>query len=221
MTVRVLVADDQALVRAGFRLVLETRPDIDVVAEAADGEEAIRLARHHRPDVALLDVRMPGTDGIAATERIVTAGLPTRVIVLTTFDLDDYVNSALRAGASGFLLKDVRPADLVDAIRVVAAGDAVLAPTVTRRLIERYVTVSPGATSGAGARLAELTEREQEVLALVGRALSNSEIARRLYVAETTVKTHVSAILRKLHLRDRVQLVVVAYESGIITPGGR
>jgi DNA-binding NarL/FixJ family response regulator len=221
MTVRVLVADDQALVRAGFRLVLETRPDIDVVAEAADGEEAIRLARHHRPDVALLDVRMPGTDGIAATERIVTAGLPTRVIVLTTFDLDDYVNSALRAGASGFLLKDVRPADLVDAIRVVAAGDAVLAPTVTRRLIERYVTVSPGATSGAGARLAELTEREQEVLALVGRALSNSEIAQRLYVAETTVKTHVSAILRKLHLRDRVQLVVVAYESGIITPGGR
>jgi DNA-binding NarL/FixJ family response regulator len=192
-----------------------------VVAEAADGEEAIRLARHHRPDVALLDVRMPGTDGIAATERIVTAGLPTRVIVLTTFDLDDYVNSALRAGASGFLLKDVRPADLVDAIRVVAAGDAVLAPTVTRRLIERYVTVSPGATSGAGARLAELTEREQEVLALVGRALSNSEIAQRLYVAETTVKTHVSAILRKLHLRDRVQLVVVAYESGIITPGGR
>jgi DNA-binding NarL/FixJ family response regulator len=221
VTIRVVVADDQELVRAGFRLVLETRPGFDVVAEAADGEQAVEAALRYRPDVVLMDIRMPGVDGIAATDRI-TAGLPTKVIVLTTFDHDDYVTGALQAGASGFLLKDVRPADLADAIRVVASGDAVLAPAVTRGLIERHVRGAGPShlprDGPADARLAELTSRELEVFALVGRALSNSEIAELLYVSETTVKSHVSALLRKLRLRDRVQAVVLAYETGVMTP---
>ncbi len=216
MTISVLIADDQALVRAGFRMILEARDDLAVVGEASDGDQAVRLAAQTRPDIVLMDVRMPGTDGIEATRRITRADGAPRVIVLTTFDLDETVYGALRAGASGFLLKDVRPSELVDAIRVVAGGDALLAPSVTRRLLDRFVATE--AVTVQADRLAALTEREREVLALVARAASNAEIAARLVVTEATVKTHVSAILRKLGLRDRVQAVVLAYDLGLVRP---
>lgn len=217
MTIRVLIADDQALVRSGFRMILEARDDLTVVGEAENGEEAIRLAGETRPDVILMDVRMPGTDGVAATARLTGAENPPKIIILTTYDLEEPLYAALRAGASGFLLKDVRPADLVEAIRVVAGGEALLAPTATRRLLDRFVAtdVTPPAPTG---RLRELTEREREVLALLARGASNAEIAGRLVVTEATVKTHVSAILRKLGVRDRVQAVVLAYDLGLVRP---
>jgi DNA-binding NarL/FixJ family response regulator len=214
--IRVLIADDQAMVRSGLRLILETEDDIVVVAEADNGEEAVRLAGRERPDVVLMDVRMPVMDGLEATRQVTTRHPGTRVIVLTTFDLDDYVYGALRAGASGFLLKDAEGDQLVEAIRVIASGDAIIAPSVTRRLIAEFAE-RPQAGSVTG--LDELTDRELDVLGLVARGLSNSEIAEDLYVSETTVKTHVSHILSKLHLRDRVQAVVFAYESGLTKPG--
>lgn len=222
--IRLVVVDDQQMIRTGLRMVLETEPDFEVVGEAADGEAAVRLVARERPDVALMDVRMPGVDGIEATRRI-TAAVPagagdhdarTAVIVLTTFDLDEYVFGALRAGASGFLLKDAPADDLVDAIRIVAKGEALLAPSVTKRLIAEYVS-RPEATRPPG--LDEITEREEEVLRLVARGLSNAEIAAELYLGETTVKTHVSRLLLKLGVRDRVQLVVAAYSSGLVRPG--
>jgi DNA-binding NarL/FixJ family response regulator len=218
VSVRVLVADDQALVRSGFRMILEEREDLEVVGEAEDGAQAVALARKLRPDVVLMDVRMPGMDGVEATRRIVASGSAARVLVLTTFDLDEYVYDAIRAGASGFLLKDVQPAQLVEAIRVVAAGEALLAPTVTRRLLDRFgeALSAPQATAPA---LNGLTEREREILALLARGLSNAELAERLVLSETTVKSHVSSILRKLGLRDRVQAVVLAYEAGLVRPG--
>jgi DNA-binding NarL/FixJ family response regulator len=219
VTLRVLIADDQALVRSGFRLIVETRPDLEVVGEAEDGAEAVRLAADLGPDVVLMDVRMPGTDGIEATRRIVASGSEARILVLTTFDLDEYVYAAVRAGASGFLLKDVRAADLIDAIRLVAEGNALLGPTVTRRLLERFAAADPG--SGAGLALAGLTEREREILGLMASGLSNAEIAQQLVVGETTVKTHVSSILRKLGVRDRVQAVIAAYDAGLVRPRGR
>jgi DNA-binding NarL/FixJ family response regulator len=210
----VLLADDQALVREGFRLILELE-GFDVVGEAADGAEAVALARELRPDVALMDLRMPGVDGIEATREIVRAGLPTRVLVLTTFDIDEHVLDALRAGASAFLLKDVGRRDLVAAVRTVAAGDAVFSPSVLRRLVGHYVA-SPPAEAARPAGLDELSERELEILRLVGRGLSNAEIAADLVISLATVKTHVRHILRKLQLRDRVQAVVLAYESGLV-----
>ncbi|MFF5294025.1 response regulator [Paractinoplanes globisporus] len=217
MTIKVLIADDQALVRSGFRMILESRDDLEVVGEASDGEQAIRLAEQTRPDVVLMDVRMPGLDGVAATARLTAAALPPKVIILTTYDLEEPLYAALRAGASGFLLKDVRPADLVEAIRVVAGGDALLAPTATRRLLDRFLVtdVTPEAPAGS---LDRLTEREREVLTLLARGSSNAEIAERLVVTEATVKTHVSAILRKLGVRDRVQAVVLAYDLGLVRP---
>ena len=217
MSVRVLIADDQALVRGGFRMILDDKPDTDVVGEANDGAEAIALVASLEPDVVLMDIRMPGVDGIEATRQIVASGSAARIIILTTYDADEYVFSALRAGASGFMLKDVRPAELVEAIRVVARGDALLAPTVTRRLLDRFTETlaEPGAPAPD---LDELTERELEVLRLVALALSNAEIAKRLVVSEATVKTHVSSVLRKLALRDRVQAVVLAYDLGLVRP---
>jgi DNA-binding NarL/FixJ family response regulator len=219
--IRVLVADDQELVRTGFRLILETEDDITVVGQAADGVEAVDLARRHRPDVVLMDVRMPTLDGIEATARLVgpdaSPPAPVRVLMLTTFDMDDYVYAALRNGASGFLLKDTPPEDLVRAIRVVAAGDALLAPSVTRRLIENVSRTRAQPVVPPG--MATLTDREREVLGLVARGLSNAEIAGALVLGETTVKTHVGRVLTKLGLRDRVQAVVLAYESGLVTPG--
>ncbi|MEU4444029.1 response regulator transcription factor [Actinosynnema sp. NPDC050801] len=212
---RVLIADDQALVRGGFRMILESRDDLDVVGEAADGAQAVALTAELDPDVVLMDVRMPGVDGLEATRRIVTSGSPARVLVLTTYDVDDSVYAALRAGASGFLLKDVRPVELVEAVRVVARGDALLAPSVTRRLLDRFVDALPAPSPRA---LDALTDREVEVLRLVSSALSNAEIARHLVLTEATVKTHVSAVLRKLGLRDRVQAVVLAYEVGLVRP---
>jgi DNA-binding NarL/FixJ family response regulator len=218
VTISVVLADDQALVRGGFRMILDARPDLDVVGEAGDGAEAIELVGRLAPDVVLMDVRMPAVDGLEATRRIVASGSPTRVIVLTTYDVDDSVFAALRAGASGFMLKDVRPAELVEAIRVVAAGDALLAPSVTRRLLDRFAGSLPGPEAAAPPDLAELTERELEVLRLVALALSNAEIAERLVLTEATVKTHVSSVLRKLGLRDRVQAVVLAYDVGLVRP---
>jgi len=217
MTIKVLIADDQALVRSGFRMILESRDDLEVVGEAGDGEQAIRLAGQTRPDVVLMDVRMPGLDGVSATARLTAAADPPKVIILTTYDLEEPLYAALRAGASGFLLKDVRPADLVEAIRVVAGGDALLAPTATRRLLDRFLVtdVTPAAATGS---LDRLTEREREVLMLLARGASNAEIAGRLTVTEATVKTHVSAILRKLQVRDRVQAVVLAYDLGLVRP---
>ena len=217
MTIKVLIADDQALVRSGFRMILESRDDLTVVGEAGDGEQAIRLVAQTRPDVVLMDVRMPGLDGVAATARLTAAPDAPKVIILTTYDLEEPLYAALRAGASGFLLKDVRPADLVEAIRVVAGGDALLAPTATRRLLDRFLVtdVTPAAPGGS---LDRLTEREREVLTLIARGASNAEIADRLVVSETTVKTHVSAILRKLEVRDRVQAVVLAYDLGVVRP---
>ena len=212
--VRVLLADDQALVRGGFQMILDARPDIEVVGQAADGREALDLAARLRPDVVLMDIRMPVLDGLEATRRLVSSGSSSRVIVLTTYELDDTIFAALRAGASGFLLKDATPADLVDAVRVVARGDALLAPSVTRRVLDRMLT-QPVA---APAELRELTDREVEVLRLVASALSNAEIAGRLQLSETTVKSHVSSVLRKLGLRDRVQAVVLAYDVGLVRP---
>jgi DNA-binding NarL/FixJ family response regulator len=217
--VRVLLADDQDLVRAGFRMILSAQPGLDVVGEARDGEEAVTLARATRPDIVLMDVQMPRLDGLAATRRIVADG-SSRVVMVTTFDRDDYLFESLRAGASGFLLKNASPEDLVEAVRIVARGDALLAPQVTRRVVEAAAgRLRPATSSAWDRRLAELTEREREVLRLVGRGLSNAEIALRLVVGEATVKTHVSRVLLKLDLRDRVQAVVVAYEAGIVTPG--
>ncbi|MEU4405416.1 response regulator transcription factor [Streptosporangium sp. NPDC023963] len=217
MSIRVVLADDQALVRGGFRMILEARADLEVVGEAGDGGEAATLVERLRPDVVLMDVRMPGVDGLEATRRIVASGSPARVIVLTTYDVDESVFAALRAGASAFLLKDVRPAELVEAIRVVARGDALLAPSVTRRLLDRFVTVLPD-PGGSPPDLGSLTGREVEVLRLVALALSNAEIAERLVLTEATVKTHVSSVLRKLGLRDRVQAVVLAYDVGLVRP---
>jgi DNA-binding NarL/FixJ family response regulator len=215
----VLIADDQALVRSGFRLIVETREDMRVVGEAEDGAEAVALASELQPDVILMDVRMPGLDGIEATRRIVDSGNAARVLVLTTFDVDDYVYAAIRAGASGFLLKDVRPVDLVDAIRLVAGGNALLGPTVTRRLLEQFAGSAPA--DGSAAAVETLTEREAEILRLMATGLSNAELAQRLVLGETTVKTHVSSILRKLGVRDRVQAVIAAYDAGLVRPGER
>jgi DNA-binding NarL/FixJ family response regulator len=217
MLVRVAIADDQELVRAGLRGIIEAEPDLEVVGEAADGEGAVQLALREQPDVLLMDVRMPGVDGIQATERIAAAQTSTRVLVLTTFDLDDYVYRAVKAGAAGFLLKDLPAEDLVAAIRQVARGlDALLAPAVTRRLVERFAQSRP--TKHSDRPLEELTARELEVLRLIASGLSNQEIAAALHVSGTTVKTHVARVLMKLGLRDRVQAVVVAYESGLVSP---
>ena len=227
MSVRVVLADDQALLRKGFRMILEAEEDIDIVGEAADGADAVRLAELYGPDVVLMDVRMPVLDGIEATRAITdAAGDRTRVLILTTFDLDEYAFSALRAGASGFLLKDVPPPELVSAIRIVAHGDAVVSPRITRRLLEEYADTLPdlsgkagGATGpGENPALASLTEREREVLLAVADGLSNAEIAERLYVSEATVKSHVGRLLAKLGLRDRVQAVVFAFQSGLVGP---
>ena len=221
MSIRVLLCDDQALVRSGFRMILEAREDLEVVGEAEDGVQALELTWRLLPDVVLMDVRMPRLDGVEATRRLVEAGAAARVLILTTFDLDEHVFEALRAGASGFLLKDVQPAQLVDAVRVVARGEALLAPTVTRRLLDRFAHSLPGAPEPPAPELAELTDREREVLALLAEGLSNAELAERLFLSETTVKTHVSSILRKLGLRDRVQAVVLAYQAGLVRPGSR
>jgi DNA-binding NarL/FixJ family response regulator len=215
--IRILIADDQAMVRSGLKMILESESDLEVVAEAQNGEEAVRQVEKHKPDVVLMDVRMPVMDGLEATRMIAADHADTRVIVLTTFDIDDYVYGSLRAGASGFLLKDAPADDLIAAIRVVASGDALLAPSVTRRVIERFAE-RPAANVTVGG-LDDLTERESEVLKLVARGLSNTEIAEKLFLSEATVKTHVSHILTKLGIRDRVQAVVAAYESGLVTPG--
>ena len=216
--IRVLIADDQALVRGGFRLILEAQKDIEVVGEAADGREALALAAELSPDVVLMDIRMPELDGLEATRRLVADGDSPRVVMLTTFGEDDYVYDAMKSGASGFLLKDIRPEQLAEAVRVAAAGDALLAPSITRRLIEDFVRRPPPG-SGLPDELSELTERELEVLRLIARGLSNAEIASTLFVSEATVKTHVTHVLTKLHLRDRVQAVVLAYESGLVQAG--
>jgi DNA-binding NarL/FixJ family response regulator len=216
--IRVVVADDQALVRGGFRLILQTQPDIEVVGEAADGREAVTQTHQQRPDVVLMDIRMPGMDGVEATRRLMTTSNPPRVLMLTTFDLDEYVYDALRAGASGFLLKDVRPEQLADAVRAVATGDTLLAPTITRRLVEQYLRrPAPGSRTPPG--LGALTERELDVLRLVARGSSNQQIASTLFLGESTVKTHLTHLFAKLGLRDRAQAVVLAYESGLIQPG--
>jgi DNA-binding NarL/FixJ family response regulator len=219
--ISVLLADDHALIRKGFRLILEAEADIQVTGEASDGIAAVSLCTELRPDVVLMDVRMPGRDGIDATRQIAAAGLPSKVVILTTFDLDDYVYAGLRAGASGFLLKDTQPDDLVAAIRTVAAGDAVLAPAATRRLIRQFTAQQPAQTAGPGADQIRqtITGRELEVFTLIATGLSNGEIAARLHLSEGTVKVHVGRILAKLGLRDRVQAVVLAYESALIIPG--
>ena len=221
MSIRVLLVDDQELVRTGFRMVLTGEEDIEVVGEAANGQDAIELAARTRPDVIVMDIRMPVMDGVEATRRLARADGESRgprILVLTTFDTDEHVMDALRAGASGFLLKDVTPADFVAAIRVVAAGDALIAPSVTRRLLDRFARL-PSPADGTDEVLGQLTERELEVLKLVAEGLSNREIAERLVLAEPTIKTHVSHLLLKLDLRDRAQLVVLAYETGVVRPG--
>ena len=219
MSIRVLVVDDQALVRAGFVKLLEPEPDLHVVGEAGDGSEAVEAAVRTRPDVILMDIRMPRLDGIEATRRIRAGSRAARVLVLTTYDLDEYVFDALKAGASGFLLKDAPADQLVAGIRLIAAGDALLAPQVTKRLIEEFAS-RPTPPPGGPAELAELTAREREILTLIARGLTNSEIANDLVLGESTVKTHVGNILSKLGLRDRVQAVVLAYETGLVRPGG-
>jgi DNA-binding NarL/FixJ family response regulator len=220
MSLGVLIVDDQALVRAGFRMILEAEEDVEVVGEAADGREAVAEARRLKPDVVLMDVRMPDMDGIEATRRLLEGGdSAAKVVMLTTFDMDEYVYDALRAGASGFLLKDVPPEQLVAGIRAVASGDALLAPAVTRRVIEEFVRHPPASVRTLPLQLGELTARELEVLKLIARGFSNAEIAAELFVSETTVKTHVAHLLMKLDLRDRVQAVVLAYESGLVEPG--
>ncbi|WP_405432975.1 response regulator [Micromonospora sp. NBC_00617] len=216
--VRILLADDQPLLRTGFRMVLGAEGDLDVVAEAGNGVEAVELSRRLLPDVVLMDIRMPRMDGVAATRAIVDSRLPVRVLVLTTFDLDEYVVGALRAGASGFLAKDVPAEELIAAIRTVAGGDAVVAPRILRRLLERFADLLPDPAATPSAALSTLTDREREVLVQVARGLSNAEIAAVLSVSETTVKTHVGHVLTKLRLRDRVQAVVLAYESGLVRP---
>ncbi len=216
--IRVLIADDQALVRGGFRLILEAQKDMEVVGEAADGREALALARELTPDVVLMDIRMPELDGLEATRRLLADDVAPRVLMLTTFDEDEYVYDAMKAGASGFLLKDIRSEQLAEAVRVVAAGDALLAPAITRRLIQEFVRRPPPG-SGPPAELSKLTERELEVLKVIARGLSNAEIASTLFLSETTVKTHVTHVLAKLSLRDRVQAVVLAYESGLVQAG--
>jgi len=218
--VRILIVDDQALVRAGFRMILEAERDIEVVGEAADGRAAVAESERLKPDVVLMDVRMPEMDGLEATRRVLErVDTDTKVVMLTTFDMDEYVYDALKAGASGFLLKDVPPEQLVSGIRAVASGDALLAPSVTRRVIEEFVRRPPDSVRKSPAKLAQLTARELEVLKLLARGLSNAEIATALFVSETTVKTHVAHVLMKLDLRDRVQAVVLAYESGLVQPG--
>jgi len=230
--IRVLLADDQALIRAGFRVLLEAADDIQVIGEAVNGDEAVELAKSERPDVILMDIRMPGTDGLAATSQIAAADAlnGVRVVILTTFETDEYVYRALRAGASGFLVKDAEPEELIRAVRVVHRGEALLSPSVTRRLIASIASRAPAVPAVAGpaaaasravpsADLARLTEREREVLALVAQGLSNDEIAARLYLSPLTTKTHVSHIMTKLCARDRAQLVVIAYESGLVVPG--
>ena len=217
--IRVLIADDQALVRGGFRLILESQRDIEVVGEAQDGRDALVQARELEPDVVLMDVRMPELDGIEATRRLLARDGRTRVLILTTFDADRYVYEAMHAGASGFLLKDVRPEQLAEAVRTVAAGDALLAPAITKRLIQEFAAGRPADAPTPPASFEDLTARELEVFKLIARGLSNAEIAAELVVSETTVKTHVARLLMKLNLRDRVQAVVLAYESGLVTPG--
>ncbi|GAA0395043.1 MULTISPECIES: response regulator [Micromonospora] len=217
--VRILLADDQPLLRTGFRMVLGAEPDLDIVAEAGDGAEAVELSRRLLPDVVLMDIRMPRMDGVSATRAIVDARLPVRVLILTTFELDEYVVGGLRAGASGFLSKDVPAEDLITAIHTVAAGDAVVAPRILRRLLDRFADVLPDPAASPPKALSTLTDREREVLGQVARGLSNAEIARALSVSETTIKTHVGNVLTKLGLRDRVQAVVLAYESGLVRPG--
>jgi DNA-binding NarL/FixJ family response regulator len=212
----VLLADDQELVRAGFRMILETQADIEVVGDAGDGVEAVAVTRRLQPDVVLMDIRMPNLDGLQATKQLMAAGSASRVVILTTFDLDEYVYQALTAGASGFLLKNAPPEQLIGAVRVVAAGDALLAPSITRRVIQQFARLPPPGGTDA---LAGLTERERQVLQLVARGLSNAEIAAELFVSDATVKSHVAHLLAKLRLRDRVQAVVLAYESGLVRPG--
>jgi DNA-binding NarL/FixJ family response regulator len=216
MTLRVVVADDQALVRTGFRMIIDARDDLEVVGEASDGQEAVRLTRERAPDVVLMDVRMPVVDGIEATRQIAECGSRARVLVLTTWDVDAHVVAALRAGASGFLLKDIRPAELVEAIRLTARGDALLAPTAMSRILDRFLRTTPDPAPPTS--LQDLSGREREVLTLIGQALSNAEIAKRLRLSEATVKNHVTAVLRKLGLRDRVQAVVAAYDHGLVRP---
>lgn len=217
--IEVLIADDQALVRRGFRLILEIEPDLEVVGEAADGDQAVAACRDLAPDVVLMDVRMPGVDGIAAAKAItaIPGDRPTRVIMLTTFDMDEYVYEALQAGASGFLLKDVEPELLVAGIRAVHTGDSLLAPSVTRRMIKSFLTNPPAHQPTAGPELSRLTSRERETLELLARGMTNAEIAAELFVSETTVKTHVGRVLAKLNLRDRVQAVIFAYRNGLTT----
>jgi len=218
--ISVLLADDQALVRGGFRMILDAEEDIEVAGEAENGSDALAQTRELRPEVILMDIRMPGLDGIAATRQIVAEGLPSRVLMLTTFDEEGIVYDAMKAGASGFLLKTAPPARLTDAVRTIAAGESLLAPAITRRLVEEFVRRPPPGQAEQG-QLAELTEREREVLRLIARGLSNAEIAAELVVSEATVKTHVNHVLQKLNLRDRVQAVVLAYETGLARPGQR
>jgi DNA-binding NarL/FixJ family response regulator len=217
--IRIVLVDDQELVRTGFRMVLDAQPDMTVIGEAADGLEAAAFARSHDADVMVMDARMPRMDGVAATRQIRQAGDRPRVLMLTTFDLDEYAFAALKAGASGFLLKDVPPEELLFAIRAVHSGDAVVAPSTTRRLIDRFAPLLPAGDAAGSAQLSDLTEREHEVLILVAQGLSNAELAQRLFVSEATVKTHVGRILAKLGLRDRVQAVVYAYENGLVRAG--
>jgi len=216
--IRVLIADDQALVRGGFHSILAGQDDIEVVGEAEDGNQAVELVEQLHPDVVLMDIRMPGLDGIEATRRLAARGVATRVLMLTTFDVDEYVYKAMKAGASGFLLKTAPPRQLADAVRTIAAGDALLAPSVTRRLVEQFVRRPPPGTT-VPAALEELTDRERDVLKLLARARSNAEIAAELVVSEATVKSHVNRILTKLNLRDRTQAIVLAYECGLVEPG--
>ena len=218
MTIRVLVADDQPLMRAAFEMTLRTEEDIELVGEASDGLEAVEQARRLRPDVILMDVRMPGLDGVEATRILAAEDRTTKILILTTFDIDEYVIEAIRAGASGFLLKDVRPSELIEAIRIVARGDALLAPSVTRRLLESIAPSLPALRPAKAGLLDALTPTERKVLALVGRGASNHEIAAELFVADTTVRTHIRHILEKLALRDRVQAVVLAYDTGLVQP---